>query len=286
MKPLNVTFLGAGNIGRAMIAGLESGSSRINRRFVIRAVDPDQERLGELRKHTSVATFDSYSNNVAKNTDVLVLAVKPDDATEALSAVKQFPLREPATILSVIAGMPISKFCNPAFGTENVVRAMTNTPVATNDGLTVWMSSPHTGEEQCTNCLNLFNALGSAERVRDENAIDIATAINGAGPAYVLLLMESIIEGAAYLELPRELARELVEEIVAGTAEYEKQSHLHPAELRVQIVSPGGTTAAAMYEAEKGRFRSVISDMMWASFVKARELGGMSTPFKPGDQKY
>ena len=116
--------------------------------------------------------------------------------------------------------------------------------------------------------------MGSEERVKDEDAVDAATAVSGSGPAYVLLLMESMIDSACHMGMTRELARKLVEETFIGTAEYAKLSKSHTAVLRDEITSPGGTTAAALYNAEKGRFRSVVSDMMWAAYKRARELGG------------
>ena len=110
--------------------------------------------------------------------------------------------------------------------------------------------------------------------MKDEDAVDMATAVSGSGPAYVLLLMESMIDSACHLGMNRELARRLVEETFIGTAEYAKASKKHTAMLREEIVSPGGTTAAALYSAEKGRFRNVVSDMMWAAYKRAKELGG------------
>jgi pyrroline-5-carboxylate reductase len=123
--------------------------------------------------------------------------------------------------------------------------------------------------------------VGSEERVKDEDAVDVATAVSGSGPAYVLLLMESMIDSACHMGMTRELARKLVEETFIGTAEYAKLSGSHTAVLRDEIASPGGTTAAALHSAEKGRFRSTVSDMLWAAYRRARELGGKPSNVGP-----
>lgn len=116
--------------------------------------------------------------------------------------------------------------------------------------------------------------VGMEAQVRDEDAIDAATAVSGSGPAYILLLMEAMIDSACHMGMTRELARKLVEETFIGTANYAKQSKSHTAVLRDEITSLGGTTAAALANAEKGKFRSVVSDMMWAAYSRARSLGG------------
>lgn len=122
----------------------------------------------------------------------------------------------------------------------------------------------------------MTGTVGNEERVKDEDSIDIATAISGSGPAYVLLLMESMIDSACHMGMPRDLARKLVEQTFIGTSEYAKLSKSHTAILRDEITSPGGTTAAALHSAERGRFRSVVSDMTWAAYRRARELGNKS----------
>ena len=147
--------------------------------------------------------------------------------------------------------------------------------------------------------LKLFSSLkiqlisrkvGIEAQVKSEDYVDISTAVSGSGPAYVLLLMESMIDAACHMGMTRDLARKLVEETFIGTSEHAKNSKSHTAVLRDEITSVGGTTAAALHNAEKGRFRAVISDMMSAAYERARQLGGQppnqSKPDKNKDLDY
>ena len=102
----------------------------------------------------------------------------------------------------------------------------------------------------------------------------MATAVSGSGPAYTFMFMEAMVESAVHMGLPRQLAKRLVEETMLGGIHYSRTSGQHLAILRNDITSPGGTTAAAVYKLEEGRFRTVLSDAVWAAYQRARELGG------------
>jgi pyrroline-5-carboxylate reductase len=101
----------------------------------------------------------------------------------------------------------------------------------------------------------------------------MATALSGTGPTYLFAVMEALIDAGVHLGFPRELAHDLVVETLVGSAEYAKRSELHPAQLRNAVTSPGGTSAAAIYELEKGRIRTVFSDAVWAAYRRTLELG-------------
>ena len=119
----------------------------------------------------------------------------------------------------------------------------------------------------------LLSALGLEEHVRHENELDMATALSGTGPAYVFLFMEALIDAGVHLGFSRRLASKLVLETVRGSVEFAAGSSFHPAELRNQVTSPGGTSAAAQYQLERGRLRTVLSDAVWAAYQRCVELG-------------
>jgi pyrroline-5-carboxylate reductase len=118
-----------------------------------------------------------------------------------------------------------------------------------------------------------LRALGEERQVDDEEFVAMATALSGTGPTYLFAVMEALIDAGVHLGFPRELAHDLVAATLIGSAEYAARSELHPAQLRNLVTSPGGTSAAAIYELEKGRLRTVLSDAVWAAYRRTQELG-------------
>ena len=120
---------------------------------------------------------------------------------------------------------------------------------------------------------SVLRAMGTEKEVADEAFVAMATALSGTGPTYLFAVMEALIDAGVHMGFPRELAHDLVAETLIGSAEYAEQSELHPAQLRNLVTSPGGTSAAAIYELEKGRIRTVLSDAVWAAYRRTLELG-------------
>src|SRR5690606_1103852 len=112
-----------------------------------------------------------------------------------------------------------------------------------------------------------------AVQVETENEVDMATALSGTGPAYVFLVMESLIDAGGHMGFPRRIAEELVLQTMLGSVLFAKDSGKHPAQLRNMVTSPGGTSAAAIYQMEKGSLRTVISRAVWAAYQRTQELG-------------
>lgn len=118
--------------------------------------------------------------------------------------------------------------------------------------------------------------------VDDESFIDMATSISGSGPAYIFMLMESMIDAGVHMGFPREKATTLVYHTMLGSTLYAMESGEHPAILRNMVTSPSGTTASALYELENGRFRTVIKDAMWACYRRSLEMGNNDSNVGPG----
>ena len=154
-----------------------------------------------------------------------------------------------------------------------VVRAMPNTPSQIRRGITVWTASSTCTARQRDLARSVLRAIGSEKEVGDETFVAMATALSGTGPTYLFAVMEALIDAGVHMGFPRELAHDLVVETLIGSAEYAAQSELHPAQLRNAVTSPGGTSAAAIYELEKGRIRTVLSDAVWAAYRRTQELG-------------
>ena len=140
--------------------------------------------------------------------------------------------------------------------------------------MTVWTMSELTREEQQTQAQAILAALGEEILVEDEIYLDMATALSGTGPAYVFLFMEALIDAGVHLGFSRRISQKLVMQTVLGSALFAVESGRHPAELRNMVTSPGGTSAEALYQLDKGGLRTVLSRGVWAAYQRSRALGG------------
>src|SRR5258706_128908 len=154
-----------------------------------------------------------------------------------------------------------------------VVRAMPNTPAQIGMGVTVWCTSAAVERDDRARAKAILGALGEELEVAEEAQVDMATALSGTGPTYVFLLMEALVDAGVHLGFSRRVAEELVLRTVEGSAAFARQSGRHLAELRNMVTSPGGTSAAAIYELEKGTLRTVLSRAVYAAYLRTRELG-------------
>jgi pyrroline-5-carboxylate reductase len=150
---------------------------------------------------------------------------------------------------------------------------MPNTPSQIRRGITVWSPSDACTARQRELARAALRSLGDEREVADESFVAMATALSGTGPTYLFAVMEALIDAGVHMGFPRELAHDLVVATLVGSSEYAQQSDLHPAQLRNAVTSPGGTSAAAIYELEKGRIRTVFSDAVWAAYRRTLELG-------------
>jgi len=149
---------------------------------------------------------------------------------------------------------------------------MPNTASQIGDGVTVWFASAGVDTDHKRLARAILTGLGVEIEVADEDDVAKATAISGTGPTYVFLFIEALIDAGVHLGFPRHIARELILDTVRGSAAFALQSRRHAAELRDMVTSPGGTSAAALYELESGRLRTVISDAVWAAYKRTLEL--------------
>lgn len=149
---------------------------------------------------------------------------------------------------------------------------MPNTPAQIGAGMTVWFSTPDVGPADLRRAQLLLAALGEEIQVQDEAQVAMATAVSGTGPTYTLLFIESLIDAAVHLGFPRHVARRLVLSTASGSVAFAAQSNKHVSELRDMVTSPGGTSAEALAALERGRFRTVLSDAVWAAYRRTIQL--------------
>lgn len=262
-----IAFIGPGVMAEAMIAGLSR--QKLAKPDNITASGPREERLKELEgKYGIKTTTDNAS--AASHADVAVLSVKPQRLSEVMKGLKG--IRPDALVLSIVAGASIRKI-GTGLKHKAVVRSMPNTPGQIGEGITVWTSSKEVTEEQLGMARAILGALGEEVFVEDESYLDMATALSGTGPAYVFLFTEALIDAGVHMGFPRRIAEQLVLQTIKGSASFYRQAGRHPATLRNQVTSPGGTSAEALYYLEKAGFRTAISRAVWAAYQRSLELG-------------
>jgi pyrroline-5-carboxylate reductase len=270
LKDTNICFIGAGAMATAMIAGLYKKELLQPENII--ASDP---YLGQLEKLGERYHINTTQNNqeAVKEQNIIVLAVKPQNLDEIGEQLQgRIPAR--AVVVSIIAGATIAKI-SQVLHHYRVVRVMPNTPARVGKGMSVWTATEEVDETQRQQTQAILAALGEELYVDQENYMDMATALSGTGPAYVFLFMEAMIDAGVHMGFPRRVAEQLVFQTIDGSVAFARDSGRHAAELRNMVTSPGGTTADALYQLEKGGFRTVLSKAIFAAYKKSRQLGGL-----------
>ncbi len=268
-----VAVIGCGTMGEAIVAGLRRGDRLAAEHVVVS--HPRSERRDELTARHGVRAA-AANADAAGGATVVVIAVKPQVVDEVLGDLVG-AVDPGALVVTIAAGVRLAHVAR-VLGTPRVVRAMPNTPGRIGRGITVWAATEAVGERDREVVRALLSAFGAEEYVSHEHELDMATALSGTGPAYVFLFMEALIDAGVHLGFSRRVASRLVLETMRGAVEYAAASPEHPAALRNQVTSPGGTTASAQYQLEKGRMRTVLSDAVWAAYRRCLDLGRQVGP--------
>lgn len=265
---MKIAFIGGGNMGEAMLTAiLEKGLCMPQ---AICVSDIDEARCMYLEQKCNVTVMRSNRLAVDRG-DVIVLAIKPQNLAEVMAELSG--RLEPAQlVLSIIAGARIGTL---RLGLKHgcIVRAMPNTPAQIGEGMSVWTATAEVTEQQKTWASSILGAMGREIFVDDEKYIDMATAVSGSGPAYVFLFMESLVDAAVHIGLPYDIAKELVLQTVLGSGHFVRESGKELDELRRMVTSPGGTTAEALLQFEKGEFTELVKRAIEAAYNKAKKMG-------------
>ena len=271
LKNTTIAFIGGGTMGTAMIKGiLAQGLTEPGQ---IRVSDPWPPRVEFLRDTYAIhATADNLE--AIQDADIIVLSVKPQVLTKVGKQLHG-NIRPNTLILSILAGSPISVL-RQALGHDRIVRAMPNTPGQLGKGITVWTSTPAVTEQQKIYAEAVLGAMGDQLFMEEEGYLDMATALSGSGPGFIFLFIEALIDAGVHMGFSRRDATKLVIQTLEGSVALFKATSEHPAELKNQVTSPGGTTAAGLYELEKGGLRTVLSRAIFAAYRRSQELGALS----------
>ncbi len=261
-------FIGSGAMGEAMIKGLITQAALPPQQ--ITASDTRPERGAELvQKYGVRQTTDNLI--AVDGATIVVLSVKPQVLHDVLKQLAGH-IASDALVLSIVAGARTEVITN-LLQHAAVARSMPNTPAQIGLGMTVWTCPEAMSQLHRDQAKAVFSSIGEEVFVNDERYLDMATALSGTGPAYVFLFMEAMVDAGVHMGFSRAIAEQLVYQTVRGSVEYARQAGRHLATLRNQVTSPGGTSAEALYQIEKGGLRTVMSRSIWAAYQKSRKLG-------------
>jgi pyrroline-5-carboxylate reductase len=268
LQGLTIAFIGSGTMGEAIIQALVDGGKVIPEQIV--ASDVLVKRGEELQaRHGVHVTTDNIA--AADEADIVVLSVKPQVLPSVMPELRGHILPH-ALVFSIVAGMPIATI-STGLDHAAVVRTMPNTPAQIGEGMTVWTAASAVTEAQRAQAQAILQTMGLEMYVTHEDALDMATAVSGTGPTYVFLLMEAMVDAAVHLGFSRQQARLLVIQTVLGSVKFAQRSDVHLAHMRNMVTSPGGTSAEAIYQLEKGGMRTILSKAIWAAYKKSCLLG-------------
>jgi pyrroline-5-carboxylate reductase len=269
-EPTRIAFIGGGNMARALIAGLTRHSVAGDH---ISVGEPDPQVRSTLQRDWGVRV--SADNGEAlRGAEVLVLAVKPQQAAHALSMLRP-QLRESRPLLfSIAAGLRIADLGNACAADLGIVRAMPNRPALVGAGVTALFAAPSVTAQQRQHAQLIGQASGRAVWLRSEGELDIVTALSGAGPAYFFLLAEQLARGAEGLGLQRDTALLLARATLHGAGMLANEG-AGLIEERAAVTSKGGTTEAAIRILEQGGFSQLVASALQAGVARSAELANI-----------
>ena len=262
-----VAFVGAGAMAEAMIAGIIKQGVLPPAGIV--ASHPRPRRREELAARHGIHVVES-NRAAAESSHIVAATVKPQVLPAVLHELRGH-LRPEQLLLSVAAGVTIPVIA-AAVEHYALARAMPNTPSQIGQGMTVWTATHQVSAGQRESVRRLLGSLGRELWVEEERYVAMATALSGTGPTYTLLVMEALIDAGVHMGFSRHVAEELVTQTMLGTVLFAAESGKHPAELRNLVTSPGGTSAEAIYQMEKGGLRTVLSRAVYAAYRRTVEL--------------
>ncbi|WP_323752177.1 pyrroline-5-carboxylate reductase [Marinobacter sp.] len=263
-----ISFIGAGNMASAIIGGM------LDKRFEADNVwvsAPDDSHLQAVRNQfgVSVTTNNRYC---VEQADIVVLAVKPQVMSDVCRDIAPVVQNTRPLIVSIAAGLTAETIDQWLGGGLPLVRVMPNTPSLVGKGAAGLFANDRVSDEQKSMVQTVFESIGTALWVEDENLIHGVTALSGSGPAYFFLMLEALESAATDAGIEPATARTLAIQTMAGAAEMAARSEHEPAQLKRNVMSPGGTTERAINTFEDGGMRELVKKAYDAAFERSEEM--------------
>lgn len=264
---MTLGFLGSGKMATALARGVILSGAFAPRDLMV--ADTNLAVAAKLAADTGARRAER-NDELAAASDALLLCVKPADALAALQECRG--ALSGKLVISIVAGISIDQLAQAAGADVRIVRVMPNTPALVHAGAAAYAEGSTANEADAALTQKIFGAVGFVCRVREE-LLDAVTGLSGSGPAFVYLVIEALADGGVLMGLPRELALQLAAQTVAGAARMVRESGDHPALLRDQVTSPGGTTIAGIEALEAHGLRAALLAAVRAAAERSRELG-------------
>lgn len=262
-----IGFIGGGNMGQAMIAGLLNSKLVDSKNITV--ADLDTNKLENISKTFSInTTKDSLS--LAKESDILVLSVKPNIYNIVLNQIKDH-IKKDQIIISIAAGKSIKDIESIIGDDKKLVRTMPNTPALVGEGMSALCPNKNITDEDLDLSKSIFESFGKAE-IMPEYLIDSVIGVSGSSPAYVFMFIEAMADAAVLGGMPRDKAYTFAAQAVLGSAKMVLETGKHPGELKDMVCSPGGTTIEAVATLEKTGFRSSIIESIVTCMQKSKDM--------------
>lgn len=262
-----IGFIGCGNMAQAIIGGIVK--AKIVSSGDVMASDVLEKNLA-IAKESYKIEVSSNNIDVAKFSDILVLAVKPNMYSAVMKEIKD-AVKEEVIIVTIAAGITID-FVEKTFGRDiKVVRTMPNTPALVGEGMSAVSLNKLISKEDEELVLSIFRSFGKAE-VIDEKLMDAIPAVSGSSPAYVYMFIEALADGAVLQGIARDKAYKFAAQAVLGAAKMVLETGMHPGALKDNVCSPGGSTIEAVAALEEKGFRSAVISAMNRCTEKTNEM--------------
>jgi pyrroline-5-carboxylate reductase len=268
IKAKKVGFLGAGNMGEAMIKGLLR--TGLVPAAAIGATDARAERLDQIARQYGVHAAASNAALV-KESDVVILAVKPQVMRAVLQEIAG-AVDASKLLISIAAGVATRTLREHLGKPARLIRVMPNTPALVLEGVTAVARGEGLAAGDLETAQELFGAVGRVV-ILDEDALDAVTGLSGSGPAYVAIVIESLADGGVKMGLDRATAMTLAAQTVLGSARLILETGAHPGQVKDMVASPGGTTIAGIAALEEGGVRRTFISAVERATQRSRELG-------------
>lgn len=262
-----LAILGVGNMGRALLNGILKSKLLPPDRIVGTA--RSASRLEDIEDAFGIETTTDNREAVA-SADAVLLCVKPQGVAKVAEEVRE-ACGEGKVLLSILAGLTTGSLEEMFGGGIPVVRAMPNIPSMVDAGATAICGGEHTADEHFVAAERIFEAVGDVVRV-SEPQMDAVTGLSGSGPAYIYMIIEALTDGGVKMGLSRDIAIRLATQTVLGSAKLVKETGMHPAILRDQVTTPGGTAIAAIHDLEDHGLRPMLISAVVTATTRSREL--------------
>lgn len=265
-----IAILGTGNMGEALLSGMLR-AGLVEKGQVV-ATGTRSERMDEIRERYGVtATTDNRA--AVRDAEILLIAVKPQAMSGLLGEI-EVDVRPQSLVITIAAGIKTSTISRRLGEGNPVIRAMPNTPVRVDEGATAIAPGAGATEKHMAKAKAIFDAVGKTVVV-PERLLDAVTGLSGSGPAYIYMVIEALIDGGVKMGIPRQVATRLAEQTVLGAAKLVRETQLHPAILRDQVTTPGGTAIAAIHELEAHGLRPMLISAVETATRRSSELSSL-----------